>query len=117
MAAMILALLAVRGTQAQVGYGAAAGLSLPQGDFGKAAESGYQVTGLVNVSAPLAPIGFRGEGAFGEYNYKGTGNAKARVMSVTANAIVSPPGMMGLYAVGGVGLYFMSAQCSGCTSS
>src|SRR5438067_8432869 len=93
MAIVVLAALAATRVEAQASYGVSAGLSSPRGDFGKAAESGYQIAGLVNVSAPLAPIGFRGEGSFGEYNYKNVGSAKARVMSATANAVVSLPGM------------------------
>jgi opacity protein-like surface antigen len=102
---------------AQVGVGVAAGLSAPLGDFGKAAESGYHATGLVTIGVPLLPVGARLEGSFSEFNYKdATNDAKARILYATANAVLSTPGIIGPYLIGGVGIYRATAECSTCTT-
>ena len=40
---------------AQVGFGAAAGASLPMGDFGKGANTGYHAQVSLDVGVPLSP--------------------------------------------------------------
>jgi hypothetical protein len=121
VAALAAFALPAASAQAQLGFGVAAGLSAPTGDFGKSFSSGYHVTGLVNVSAPLAPVGFRGEVTFNQFGVKsGTGapsDLKANILAGTANAVVSTPGMMGFYGIGGLGIYHHSGSCSGCTSN
>lgn len=103
---------------AQVGVGVAGGVSAPLGDFGKVAKSGYHVTGLLALRAPLAPVGGRVEGSFSEFKYKGvTDGAKARILSATANAVFSAPGIVGPYLIGGVGIYHATAECSSCNTS
>jgi hypothetical protein len=104
-------------TSAQMGYGLAAGLSVPIGDFGKATDTGYHLTGLVTMSAPLLPIGFRADGSFSEFNYSDPSSAKARLVYATVNAVVPSPGIFGPYVIGGFGIYHASAQCSTCTTT
>jgi hypothetical protein len=106
--------------QAQLHYGVAGGLSAPLGDFGDVADAGYHLTGLLSVSMPLAPIGFRIEGSFNEFKYKSSISsidAKARIWSGTANAVLSSPGIIGPYLIGGLGIYNAYASCDGCNSS
>jgi hypothetical protein len=105
--------------QAQIGYGVAAGLSAPRADFGSVADAGYHLTGLMTFSAPLAPVGLRVEGSFSEFNYKSAlpTSAKARLLSTTANAVLSTPGLMGPYFIGGLGIYRASSVCSTCSTS
>jgi Outer membrane protein beta-barrel domain len=106
--------------QAQVGFGVAAGASVPMGDFSDVASTGYQASALLNLSVPLLPIGFRFEGSIGEYDYKGGAlavGAKARIVSGTANVMLSTPGIIGPYLIGGVGYYRVSAECSGCSTT
>src|SRR5512132_279892 len=122
LTAVTLAAFALPATtaRAQIGLGLAAGLSVPQGDFGKVAESGYHVTGLIAVGAPIIPIGLRVEGSFSEFNYKGSlgGNGeKARLLYATANAVLTSPGIIAPYLIGGVGIYRASAVCDLCTTS
>jgi opacity protein-like surface antigen len=125
-ALVVAALLAVAlssGTaRAQAGFGLAAGLSAPMGDFGKIADAGYHVTGLMSYAPRLSPAGLRVEGSFSEFNYNSTifssaQSAKARVLSATANAVLASPGVMGPYVIGGVGVYRASAECSTCSST
>ena len=120
IAAIAALVLPVTAVQAQVGFGVAGGYSKPVGDFNKIAESGYHVSGLVNIGIPLAPIGFRLEGTFSEFDYKGAlsaNGAKARILSATGNAILSTPGLLGPYFIGGLGIYRATAECSTCSKS
>lgn len=105
--------------EGQVGFGAAAGISQPIGDFGNVAEAGTQLSGLINLSIPLAPFGFRFEGSLGQYDYKttvGSRGGNVRMLSAVANAMFSMPGPIGPYLIGGIGYYRSSAECSGCTT-
>lgn len=104
--------------QAQLHLGIAGGLSAPVGDFGDIADAGYHLTGMLAVSVPAAPIGLRLEGSFNEFKYKSgllSTNAKARLWSATANGVLSSPGIIGPYLIGGLGIY--NASCSECSSS
>jgi hypothetical protein len=112
VAALAVLTLPVAQARAQLGFGAAAGLSAPMGDFKKGSDAGYHVTGILNFAAPLAPVGFRGEVSFNQFAAKGSSSIKTNLVSGTANVVFSPPGM-GLYGIGGLGMYH--ASCSGCT--
>ncbi|MDB4916625.1 MAG: hypothetical protein JWM95_4269 [Gemmatimonadetes bacterium] len=108
--------------ESQVGFGVAAGLSAPIGNFGDAVESGYHLTGIVNLAIPLAPVGFRFEGSYNSFNYQSSlssaaSGASSRILSGTANVVFSTPGLLGPYLIGGIGAYNTSAQCSSCNSS
>lgn len=122
LSAVTLAVLAfpIATAQAQLHYGIAGGLSAPVGDFGDAVDAGYHLTGLLSLSVPLAPVGLRVEGSFNEFKYKSgllSTSAKARIWSGTANAVLSTPGIIGPYLIGGLGFYNASTSCSGCSSS
>lgn len=112
--------LPIAAAHAQVGFGIAAGPSVPLGDFSNAVDAGYHVTGIVNVGVPLAPVGLRLEGSFADFNYKpiiGSSGSKARIYSGTANVVFSTPGIIGPYLIGGIGVYNASAVCTNCNSS
>ncbi len=117
VAALAVFALPLSVANAQVGFGVSAGLTQPMGTFKDAVNSGYNVSGLVNISAPLAPIGFRGEVSFDQFGAKGTTDTKANILSGVANAVVSMPGMMGIYGIGGLGMYRTSVSCTGCPSN
>jgi hypothetical protein len=122
LTAVAVAMLALSATtaHAQVGYGVAAGFSAPIGDFGNVADFGFQATGLVTISAPLAPIGLRVEGSFSEFNYATLALApsgKVRILYATANAVFSSPGIAGPYLIGGAGFYNSKSVCDRCTAS
>ena len=102
---------------AQLGFGAAAGLSAPMSDFKNTSDVGYHLTGMVTFSPPLAPIGFRFEGMFNEFNSKLNSAVKTRILAGTANAMVGAPGIIGPYVIGGLGMYRSSASCSACSGS
>lgn len=117
-AALAMFAFPVLSAGAQVGVGVAAGVSAPLSDFGKAAESGYHVAGLLTIGMPLLPVGARLEASFSEFNYKTSNNdAKARILYATANAELSAPGIIAPYLIGGVGMYHATAECATCTTS
>jgi hypothetical protein len=120
MAALLAALALPAVAEAQIGFGVAAGVAQPVGDFGNVAKAGPLFSGLVNVSIPLAPVGVRLEGSYGSYDYKsfvGSTGGNVRMFSATANAMVSTPGLISAYGIGGIGYYHFSAECTGCSSS
>jgi hypothetical protein len=97
------------------GFGAAAGLAAPTGDFGNVASSGYDLTGMVTLSMPAAPIGGRAEVSYAAFSGKGVASGINQTMtSGTLDVTVSPPGIMGLYGIGGLGIY--KPGCDGCGS-
>lgn len=96
--------------QASTSFGVAAGASVPVGSYGDAVSTGYNAMAMLNVSAPLVPVGFRLDGMFNEFNLKGGGSDKDRVFAVTGNvllhtgsALVASP-----YLIGGGGWYHES---------
>ena len=121
--------------RAQASFAIAAGFSGPRGDFGNVVNSGYHILASIATDAGVylpsghdraqrsnagSPFRVRADGELTEFRYKlpsGARNAKARVLSGTANALVSPPQFGGGYVIAGIGLYHMSAECDGCTTS
>ena len=106
VAGLTLALLAAT-AGAQTNFTVAAGASLPTGTFGDFHDVGYHVIAAVGIRPPVAPLGFRIEGSFHEFNRQNLGSdANDRVLSLTANAEVPfGGGIIGPYAIGGVGIY------------
>ena len=102
--------------QAQLKFGIGAGASVPSGDFADVAETGYHFLVTAGIKPPLAPVGFRVDGMFNQFNYKdlgfGTAGEHTNLMGVNANAILSMPGAVVLspYAIGGVGMYRSSSS-------
>jgi hypothetical protein len=93
--------------QAQLKFGVGAGASVPNGDFSTGLETGYHVLVTAGIKPPLAPVGFRVDGMFNQFNGKSPSTSKLNVMGLNANAILSMPGAIVLspYVIGGVGMY------------
>jgi hypothetical protein len=113
----------VAAAQAQISFGVGAGASIPSGDLSSATgyETGYHVLVTAGIHPPLAPVGFRVDGMFNEFNSKSTATTapKLRIMGVNANAVLSMPGVIVLspYAIGGVGMYQTKSTAAGATSN
>ena len=103
-AALFVAPLAV--SHAQAKFDIAAGLSLPTGDLSNAVQSGYNVGLGLEIQPPLAPVGFRAEGAWNQFGGK-SGGPNWRILSGTANLVYSLMGtpLGGPYLIGGLGVY------------
>ena len=98
--------------------GASAGLAVPAGNLGDAANLGYSVAVILGYSPAAFPFGLRFEGAYNEFGLKGSGGGKADISSATGNAVFNLP-MSGLavYGIGGAGLYHTGASVAGASGS
>ncbi len=105
--------------QAQLKFGIGAGASLPNGDLGDAVETGYHLMATAGIHPPLAPVGFRVDGSWNQFNMKAASSENIRVMALTANAVMSMPGAMVVkpYVIGGVGMYNSKASVANAESS
>jgi opacity protein-like surface antigen len=125
-----LALPALASAQAAseqpISYGVSGGLSLPTGDLGKAANSGYSVAGHVFYKpASISAVRFRGDVAYDKWGVKQSGgDANLRSLSVVGNALYDFPAESNVkpYVIGGLGLYNSKAivnlgQVTGSTPS
>ena len=85
--------------------GASAGVAIPAGDLGDAANLGYNVTLAVGYKPMLTPIGVRVEAAYNEFGAE-DGFEKLNVPAFTGNLVYSLPGVsFSPYIIGGAGLY------------
>jgi hypothetical protein len=99
---------------AQTSWGFHGGASLPQGDFAKLANNGFQA-GMLLGYGQWRPMAYRLEAALGQYKYElAPDDAKAQVLSAVGNAIFAPAAARGAYVTGGIGIYYMRALCMGC---
>ena len=98
--------------QVSTGFSVAGGLALPQSDFGKNLESGYNVALGLNIGAILLPVGVRLEGGYNGFKSKNltVGTADTRIISGTANVTL---GMGMPYLIGGLGYYDGKTTYSG----
>lgn len=106
--------------QAQLKFGIGAGASVPNGDLADATDMGYHFLATAGVKPPLAPVGFRVDGMFNQFNFKAPFDDQSlRIMGLNANAVLSMPGAVVLspYLIGGVGMYNSKASGAGSTSS
>jgi len=110
-AALLSLALAPRAqAQAQVmpHFGIAGGASVPLSSFGDGVNTGYNVTGMVNVGVPLSPIGFRGEVGWNRFDLSGSNaSGNVRMVNGTLNAVLAPSTIMTAkpYFIAGVGVY------------
>jgi hypothetical protein len=107
VAAVALSLAIAAPAQAQAHFGLSAGASVPTGDFGNAANSGFNLNGLVDVSVPVSPIGFRGEVGWNRFTVKGGSSNNWDFINGTANIVLQPSTMLPAkpYLIGGLGIY------------
>jgi len=86
--------------------GVQAGASIPTGDMGDGAETGYHVGLLAEAKPVLLPIGVRADVIYNEFGSSGEDDVDFRLLNVNANAIFEMPGV-GLrpYLLGGLGWY------------
>ena len=102
--------------QLPVSFGVAAGATVPMSNFSDRASTGYHLMLTLGLRAPMVPVAFRVDGMFNEFDYNsevgGGGGApfraverSARVWAGTANVVLTSSGLLGPYAIGGIGLY------------
>jgi len=86
--------------QLPVSFGIAGGPTFSQ----EASEVGYHIGGLIDISLPLLPVGFRVDGFINQIDF---GGGKRRIFDVTANVVYAPlpTPLAKPYFIGGVGFY------------
>ena len=93
-----------------VRFGVQGGLSMPMGDFGDAANTGFIVGGLVDVRPASLPFGLRFNV---DYQRWGTDiDVDLSSISGTADAMFTVPTTGGIspYVLGGIGMYRLSCS-------
>lgn len=116
LAVAALALMApVAIAQAQLKFGVGAGASMPNGDFSNGTDMGYHLLVTAGIQPPLAPVGFRVDGMFNQFNATAPATSKLNIMGLSANAVLSMPGAIVLapYAIGGAGMYRTKSDIAG----
>jgi Outer membrane protein beta-barrel domain len=105
---------------AQIGFGAAAGASFPMGDYGKGLSSGYHAQASLDLSIPLAPIGFRFDGSLDHFDLSGsTVSGSSRIIGGEANVLLGfgAVPLLGPYLIAGVGAYNVNSEFGTASSS
>ena len=114
--ALVISLLAALPAiaSAQVGFGAAAGAAFPMGDYGKGLSSGYHAQASLDLSIPLAPIGFRFDGSLDHVDFSNTGTftGSNRIIGGEANVLMGfgAVPLLGPYVIAGVGAYNLNSS-------
>jgi hypothetical protein len=113
--AAVLALALPAVARAQAHFGISAGASIPESRFGESVNTGFNVNGMVNVTVPLSPLGFRGEVGFNHFDLSdNVGSGSVRMINGALNFILTPSTIMGAkpYLIGGVGAYNVNSKVS-----
>lgn len=99
-----------------VSIGVSGGASLPTGDLGNSANTGWNLNGHLGLAAPAMPISFRGDVGYNNWGAKG-GGASLHAWNLTGNAVYDIPQATGVspYILGGLGAYKMGVS-SGSTT-
>lgn len=87
-----------------VTFSVAAGASFPTGDYGDFYDTGFNVIGTLGLQPASMPVGLRFDAA---YNSFGSSGPTMKIISGTANAVLTTSNMNGVkpYLIGGVGVY------------
>lgn len=97
-------------------FGVQAGASMPTGDFGNLASTGFNVGGNVKFKSPGLPVAVQGEVLYNSFSGKTVGTITwptTKLLGFGGAASWAMPS--GLYFIGGLGMYNFS--CDGCTGS
>lgn len=103
-----------------VSFGIAGGLSMPTGDFGDVAKSGYNVSGLLQFQQPTWPVAIRIEGQFQDFSGKDAfEGASAKSIGGLANALFYVPTKSTVrpYLTGGLGFFHLKMDAGDACSS
>lgn len=90
-------------------FGVLGGATFPVGDLRTAANTGYNVGGLVNFLLPPFPLGLRADVMYHRINYKAA-DTYLGLLGGDLNALFTVPmeGMVSPYLTGGVGFYHIT---------
>ena len=121
----ILSMIAVLGLAAAApvaqgqGYnpfqiGASGGIAFPTGDLGTTTNTGYNIAVAVGYKPQMMPISLRAEAAYNQFGFT-NGGGSINIPAFTGNVQYDVPLGMSFtpYAIGGAGLYRVSAGFTG----
>ena len=96
-------------------FGVTGGASMPTGDFGDAASTGYNVGALLEVKPAAMPLSFRFEGGYQSFGFQDGVDGNMNILSGVANAAYRLPvgAMIRPYVIAGAGMYSMKAESNG----
>jgi opacity protein-like surface antigen len=93
--------------------GASGGIAFPTGDLGTTTNTGYTIAVAVGYKPELMPISLRAEAAYNQFGFT-NGGGSINIPAFTGNVEYDLPGMSFTpYAIGGAGLYRLSAGFTG----
>jgi opacity protein-like surface antigen len=94
--------------------GASGGIAFPTGDLGTGTNTGYNIAVVVGYKPQLLPISVRAEAAYNQFGLT-NGGGSINIPSFTGNLVYEMPLGMAFtpYAIGGAGLYRVSAGFNG----
>ena len=110
------AMLSAQTTDQPVSFGVSGGLSLPMGDLGDVAKSGFNITGHVHFTpASLTSVRLRGDVAYDRWDVDGF-DASTRSIAFAANAVYDFPAqstsIVRPYVLGGLGLFSLKTSAT-----
>jgi len=96
-----------RPARAQITLGLGGGATIPVGDLSSAYTTGWNALANLGVHFGATPLGVRGDLMFNQLPVKSSFGTSAHIQIWTANAnmVVSAPGPVSPYLIGGVGYY------------
>jgi opacity protein-like surface antigen len=95
-----------------VSFGISGGLSMPNGDFGDAFKSGYNISGLVQFQQPTWPVAIRVEAQYQDFSAKEGVDASVSTIGGLANVLYYIPtkSTVAPYVTGGLGFFHVKAD-------
>jgi hypothetical protein len=96
-----------RPARAQITLGLGGGATFPTGSLNSVYSTGWNALANLGVHFPAFPVGLRGDLMFNQLPLKSSFGTSAHIQIWTANAnvVVSAPGPVSPYLIGGVGYY------------
>ena len=110
MTAIVAIATSAPAAQAQnpMSFGIAAGASIPMGDLGDVASTGWHGMATLGFMPSMLPFGMRIDGMYNSMSADEDvfGDASFRIIGANANAVISMPAMVtSPYLIGGIGMY------------
>lgn len=99
-------------------FGAAVGLTAPQGDFGDVVDNGYHIGAAMGFKVPVLPVALRADLAYTTFDGTDDLDVKINTLNLSVNAVHAFAGVgVRPYVIGGLGMYRTSAETFGVEDS
>ena len=92
-------------------FGAAVGLTAPQGDFGDVVDNGYHVGAAMGFKVPVLPVALRADLAYTMFDGVDDADLSVNTLNLSVNAVHAFAGVgVRPYVIGGLGMYRTTAE-------